>query len=190
MRTHSRLSLLSLLVPLCFAGNVVAQEAVSSGDWSDASTWSGGDVPAAGDIVTIGEGFDVVLDVSPPTLNGINVEGTLSFSNDVDLELTTEWIQLRGELQIGTEANPHTSNPTITFTDNVPGEDIMTGMGDDGARGLKEMHEVGALTLAQDEATSVVFGMPKEAIRLGAVDAVVPLGDIAAIVASAPRRSR
>ena len=67
---------------------------------------------------------------------------------------------------------------------------IMTGMGDDGARGLKEMHDVGALTLAQDEATSVVFGMPKEAIRLGAVDAVVPLGDIAAIVASAPTRAR
>ena len=45
---------------------------------------------------------------------------------------------------------------------------IMTGMGDDGARGLKEMRDAGAHTVAQDEATCVVFGMPKEAIRLEA----------------------
>ncbi|HMZ02369.1 MAG TPA: chemotaxis protein CheB, partial [Burkholderiaceae bacterium] len=56
---------------------------------------------------------------------------------------------------------------------------IMTGMGDDGARGLRDMHDNGALTAAQDEATSVVFGMPKEAIRLGAADHVLGLGDIA-----------
>jgi two-component system chemotaxis response regulator CheB len=56
---------------------------------------------------------------------------------------------------------------------------IMTGMGDDGARGLKEMHEAGAVTAAQDEASCVVFGMPKEAIRLGGVDHVMPLGQIA-----------
>ena len=52
---------------------------------------------------------------------------------------------------------------------------IMTGMGDDGARGLKEMHDAGAATLAEDESTCVVFGMPKEAIRLGGVDRVLPL---------------
>jgi two-component system chemotaxis response regulator CheB len=56
---------------------------------------------------------------------------------------------------------------------------IMTGMGDDGARGLREMRNAGAWTLAQDEASCVVFGMPKEAIKLGAVDEVVPLGHIA-----------
>ena len=55
---------------------------------------------------------------------------------------------------------------------------IMTGMGDDGARGLKEMREAGARTLAQDEATCVVYGMPKEAVKLDAVDRVVPLTDI------------
>jgi two-component system chemotaxis response regulator CheB len=55
---------------------------------------------------------------------------------------------------------------------------IMTGMGDDGARGLKEMHEVGARTIAEDESTCVVFGMPKEAIRLGAADRVLPLDRI------------
>ena len=52
---------------------------------------------------------------------------------------------------------------------------IMTGMGDDGARGLKEMKEAGAFTIAQDEKSSVVFGMPKEAIKLDAVDDVLPL---------------
>lgn len=55
---------------------------------------------------------------------------------------------------------------------------IMTGMGDDGAHGLKELRDVGARTLAQDEATCVVYGMPKEAVKLGAVDRVLPLGDI------------
>lgn len=56
---------------------------------------------------------------------------------------------------------------------------IMTGMGDDGARGMKELHDTGAVTLAQDEASCTVFGMPKEAIRLGGVGAVVPLEEMA-----------
>lgn len=56
---------------------------------------------------------------------------------------------------------------------------IMTGMGDDGARGMKEMHTSGAITLAQDEATCVVFGMPAEAIKLGGVDKVLPLDQMA-----------
>jgi two-component system chemotaxis response regulator CheB len=56
---------------------------------------------------------------------------------------------------------------------------IMTGMGDDGARGMAEMKQAGAKTIAQDEATSVVFGMPKEAIALGCVDRIVPLTQIA-----------
>jgi two-component system chemotaxis response regulator CheB len=55
---------------------------------------------------------------------------------------------------------------------------IMTGMGDDGARGLKEMQDAGARTLAQDEASCVVFGMPKEAIKLGAADRILPLTGI------------
>ncbi len=55
---------------------------------------------------------------------------------------------------------------------------IMTGMGDDGARGMLEMKNAGAYTIAQDEATSVVFGMPHEAIKLGAVDKVLPLSAI------------
>jgi two-component system chemotaxis response regulator CheB len=57
---------------------------------------------------------------------------------------------------------------------------IMTGMGDDGARGLLDMKKAGAFTLAQDESSCVVFGMPKEAIALGAADRVVSLASIAA----------
>nr|WP_314492104.1 chemotaxis response regulator protein-glutamate methylesterase [uncultured Pseudomonas sp.] len=55
---------------------------------------------------------------------------------------------------------------------------IMTGMGDDGARGLKEMLEAGATTVAQDEASCVVFGMPKEAIKLNAAQRIMALGEI------------
>ena len=56
---------------------------------------------------------------------------------------------------------------------------IMTGMGDDGARGMLEMKQAGAFNIAQDEASCVVFGMPAEAIKAGAVDRVMPLGAIA-----------
>ncbi|CAM3209299.1 MULTISPECIES: protein-glutamate methylesterase/protein-glutamine glutaminase [Sphingomonas] len=56
---------------------------------------------------------------------------------------------------------------------------ILTGMGDDGARGLLEMKQAGARTFAQDEATSVVFGMPKEAIARGAHDKIIPLSSVA-----------
>jgi len=56
---------------------------------------------------------------------------------------------------------------------------IMTGMGDDGAKGMLEMKQAGAFTIAQDEATCIVFGMPAEAIKLSAVDRVTPLGHIA-----------
>src|SRR5690606_29641777 len=59
---------------------------------------------------------------------------------------------------------------------------IMTGMGDDGARGLKELHDSGARTYAQDEASCVVFGMPKEAIKLGGVDQVINLHAMASVI--------
>jgi len=64
---------------------------------------------------------------------------------------------------------------------------LLTGMGDDGARGLLELHDVCAPTIAQDEATCVVFGMPREAIALGAADEVAPLTDIAARILSRSR---
>jgi two-component system chemotaxis response regulator CheB len=63
---------------------------------------------------------------------------------------------------------------------------IMTGMGDDGARGLKEMRDAGAVTVAEDESTCVVYGMPKAAVALGGVSKVLPLDSIPGeIIASA-----
>jgi len=62
---------------------------------------------------------------------------------------------------------------------------IMTGMGDDGAKGMLELKQAGAHTIAQDEASCVVFGMPAEAIRLGAVDRVAPLAHIASEIVRA-----
>ncbi len=56
---------------------------------------------------------------------------------------------------------------------------LLTGMGKDGATGMKAMHDAGARTIAQDEKTCIVFGMPMEAIKLGAIDHVLPINDIA-----------
>ncbi|MEO8657341.1 MAG: chemotaxis response regulator protein-glutamate methylesterase [Bryobacteraceae bacterium] len=62
---------------------------------------------------------------------------------------------------------------------------ILTGMGADGAEGMLEMHHAGAYNIAQDEASCVVFGMPREAIRLGGVDRVLPLSRVGAGIAAA-----
>jgi two-component system chemotaxis response regulator CheB len=64
---------------------------------------------------------------------------------------------------------------------------ILTGMGADGSRGLQQMRSAGAYTLAQDEASSVVWGMPGAAVALGAVDRVVPIEQMAAALLLAPR---
>lgn len=65
---------------------------------------------------------------------------------------------------------------------------ILTGMGDDGARGLLSMRQAGANTIAQDEASSVVFGMPKEAIKLGAAEQIFGLNQMPAMITQFGRR--
>src|SRR5438552_6225511 len=138
MRRHY-LSFLSLLVPafLILSGSAVvgaqkeSSSAVKGGRWSDPATWSGKKVPGEGAAVTIDKDMDVVLDVSPPPLHGLRINGKLSFADNKDLELTTEWIMLHGKLEIGSEASPHKRNATITLTNEVPGEDI-EAMGDRG----------------------------------------------------------
>jgi cell migration-inducing and hyaluronan-binding protein len=113
-----------------------AQEAgaqsVKPMNWSDPATWPDNKVPRAGDKVEIAGGKEVILDVSPPALGGVTINGKLRFANTADLELTTEWIMVHGELAIGTEANPYTRKATITLTDTVKGENMMGGMGDRG----------------------------------------------------------
>lgn len=88
------------------------------------------------------------------------------------------------ELSDGPPVNRHRPSVDVLFRSaaNCAGKNaigiIMTGMGDDGAAGMLEMHQAGAATLAQDEQSCVVFGMPKEAIARGGVDEVVPLQDL------------
>ena len=111
---------------------VTAAESPSVSRWSDPGTWPNRKVPIAGDKVTIGRDKDVILDVSPPALGGLSIDGKLTFADNAELELTTEWIMLHGELAIGTEAKPYTGKATITLTDNVKAENVMGGMGDRG----------------------------------------------------------
>jgi cell migration-inducing and hyaluronan-binding protein len=139
MRKDKRSLLVAALLPASLLAGVIAvvqaQEARTAAGqslWSDPATWPNRKVPAAGDKVIIGKDRNVVLDVSPPALGGLSIDGKLTFADNADLELTTEWIMLHGELTIGTEARPHTRKATITFTDNVKGEDVMAGMGDRG----------------------------------------------------------
>src|SRR5580693_5192645 len=123
---------LSLLVPafLVLGGYAVVQaqqktsSTASAKRWSDASTWPDKKVPAKDASVTIDKDMNVVLDVTPPALRSLTINGKLSFADNKDLELTTEWVMVHGELEIGTEARPHTRKATITLTDNVKGEDI------------------------------------------------------------------
>ncbi len=132
MRRRNRSFLFALLVPAVFLvsafGVVVASQeqgsqAVKQELWSNPATWPDRKVPRAGDTVTIEKGKDVLLDVSPPSLDGLQINGKLSFSDKADIELTTESIMVHGELEIGTEAKPHTRKATITLTNNVPGND-------------------------------------------------------------------
>src|SRR5262245_22427744 len=112
MSKKNRSFLLYSLVPALLMGSVsvVAQAAApaKATRWSDAATWPNKKVPAAGEKVEIATGKEVILDVSPPALNGLTVNGKLTFADNADLELTTEWIMVHGELAIGTEARPFT----------------------------------------------------------------------------------
>jgi cell migration-inducing and hyaluronan-binding protein len=133
---HQRSFLLASLVPAFLLVGVFAvvqaqnagSQAATPSRWSDAATWPDRRVPRAGDKVAIPAGKEVILDVSPPALGGVTIHGKLSFANTADLELTTEWIMLHGELEIGTEARPHTRKATITLTNTVKDEDI-SGIG-------------------------------------------------------------
>ncbi|MCE0558847.1 MULTISPECIES: chemotaxis response regulator protein-glutamate methylesterase [unclassified Motilimonas] len=99
--------------------------------------------------------------------------------------------QYRVELKDGPLVSRHRPSVDVLFRSvakaagaNAVGI-IMTGMGDDGARGLKEMHDAGAYTAAQDEKTCVVYGMPKEAVKLGGVDIQLPLQRIPELIMKA-----
>jgi two-component system chemotaxis response regulator CheB len=104
---------------------------------------------------------------------------------DQHLLIERDGARYRCRLSNGPHVNRHRPSVDVMFRSvaqnvgpNATGV-ILTGMGDDGARGLKEMMEAGAPTIAQDEATSVVWGMPGTAVKLGAAQHVLPLQKIA-----------
>ena len=104
------------------------------------------------------------------------------------MQLARSGAQYIVEVKDGPPVNRHRPSVDVLFRSvakyagrNAMGV-IMTGMGDDGARGLKEMHDAGAYTLAQDEASCVVYGMPKEAVKHGGVDRSLPLTSLAAAI--------
>jgi two-component system chemotaxis response regulator CheB len=103
-------------------------------------------------------------------------------------EVVRDGAQYRVRVLDGPPVNRHRPSVDVLFRSvaraagaNALGV-IMTGMGDDGARGLLEMRRAGAATVAQDEATCVVYGMPKEAVQLGAVEQQAPLESIAEVI--------
>jgi cell migration-inducing and hyaluronan-binding protein len=140
MRMRARLLLFALLLPAASLPGLAAEagaqashadhadmamlapvtpSAAHPSRWSDPASWPDGKVPRAGDAVTIARGRDIVLDVAPPALRSLTINGRLSFSDDRDIELKSEWIYLAGgALDIGSEASPHTHKATITLTDN------------------------------------------------------------------------
>ncbi|MCL6252355.1 hypothetical protein M3P36_15045, partial [Altererythrobacter sp. KTW20L] len=159
MVTQSRLHLVSWFLPvsaLLGAGSTATAQDHAHADipaeaapsvrllsWSDPSAWPDGKVPVEGDAVAITRDMDVVLDVDAPGLRSLTIQGRLTFSDERDISLESEWIYVPGgSLTIGTADSPHRHNAAITLTDNVPGEDINT-MGDRGIilmRGTLDLH--------------------------------------------------
>src|SRR4249920_1836358 len=111
--------------PFLLALLAVVGTAQAATKWSDRASWPNKKVPAAGDKVEIASGKEVILDVSTPALGGVTINGKLTFADNADVELTTEWVMIHGELAIGTEAKPFTRKATITLTDNVKDEQLM-----------------------------------------------------------------
>jgi len=131
MKTKTRAPFLTSALQLGFLLGAATAAQAQETRWSDPATWPDNKVPAAGEQVTIASDKQVILDVTPPALGGLTINGKLSFADEADLELNTEWIMVHGELQIGTEARPFTHKAIITLTDNVKDEQLM-GMGDRG----------------------------------------------------------
>jgi cell migration-inducing and hyaluronan-binding protein len=160
MKVRSRLfqfaSLISVSAMLGISAPAIAQDhghdeagvegpaaQMKKGLWSKASTWPDGKVPGKGDAVTITRDMDVVLDVDALALRSLTIQGKLTFSDERDISLESDWIYVPGgELTVGTADKPYKHNASITLTDKVTGEDINT-MGDRGImllRGTLNLH--------------------------------------------------
>jgi two-component system chemotaxis response regulator CheB len=102
-----------------------------------------------------------------------------------------------GALRLSRDPERHSCRPSVDMLFESLARELgdrslaclLTGMGKDGAAGLLEVRRAGGTTIAQDEATSIVFGMPQEAIRLGAAMSVLPLGEIAPVLRGVAART-
>ena len=88
--TRSFIRLITRALPVCLMLGSFQTASAQEMHWSDPATWPGNEVPSEGDRVTIATGQEVTLDVTPPALGGLTINGKLSFADESDLELTTE----------------------------------------------------------------------------------------------------
>ena len=135
------------------------------------------------------------VNVKEATSNDRVIPGQVLIAPGTDhMLLRRSGAQYRVEIKNGPLVSRHRPSVDVLFRSvaqaagpNAVGI-IMTGMGDDGAQGLLEMHKAGALTLGQDEASSVVYGMAREALKRGAIDNEIALDDIPEVMFNAPTR--
>lgn len=126
----------SVTLLICLSGP--SSEALATALWSEAESWQDG-IPQMGDVVFIPSGTTILLDISPPPLGGIVVEGQLIF-DDRDLSLTSSWIRLDGgSLQIGSENALHSAAAIITLTGTDDPEDIAAHPGSMGTKFMAAM---------------------------------------------------
>lgn len=124
--------------------------------WSDPATWAPALVPKLNDGVIIPEGRTVVLDVSPPPLTRLLINGTLRVAPDVDVTLSATEVHVKGTLQIGTEARPHLRRFVLTLTGPEVPDHIPTGAKALAVLpgGLLEMHGESRITWTRLSATA------------------------------------
>jgi len=138
------------------------------GDWLDSQTGRRVAYAKDGDAVAGAKGRVLM---APPGSHLVVVDGICRLNQDPERHFC------RPSVDVLFQSVARDYGPAATAV-------LLTGMGKDGAVGLLDIHNAGGFTIAQDEATSVVYGMPREAVNLGAVDRVLPINDIGPVVAA------
>jgi two-component system, chemotaxis family, protein-glutamate methylesterase/glutaminase len=163
----------SFPLPLLLVLHIAEPFAAAFADWLDAQTVHRVSYGRDGELISVRAG-QVIM--APP-----------------EFHMTVR----NGRVQLNTGVERHSCRPSVdVLFESVAAEYgasavacLLTGMGRDGAAGLLEVRRAGGTTIAQDESTSVVYGMPREAVMLGAAESVLPLGEIAPALAAIGARA-